>query len=67
MQQAALERQSSLWAQELLLTKQALAHVTAANKKTVKVQDHVIRHVLQEACLLRSVTALLGALHTSSA
>lgn len=42
MQQAALERQSSLWAQELLLTKQALAHVTAANKKTVKVQDDVI-------------------------
>ena len=38
MQQAALERQSSLWGQELLLTKQALVDVTAAQQKTAQVR-----------------------------
>lgn len=40
MQQAALKQQSSLWGQELLLTKQALTDVTAAKQKTTQVQEH---------------------------
>ena len=40
VQQAALERQSSLWGQELLLTKQALADVAAAKHELAQVQRH---------------------------